>query len=172
MLRRDHLKGLAVGAVGVVGFGAYGILSEDDEEDDGNTPVQDRSFEDLQDGDWHANVRFESPIDGLDADVFQAGSMADGSLQSTIEIEGGVQYSAPDVVTIRGMEFAWLMGDSAVADEATVSFDSAIELSNDDACEQPRHSDFEVAVSASGVQGADRLVITVPESKVSITSTC
>ncbi|MHB9288249.1 hypothetical protein ACKVMT_14570 [Halobacteriales archaeon Cl-PHB] len=171
MIRREYLRGLGVGAVAVAGMFGYSAFM-DGEEDSSDTSPQNRNFDELQDGNWDSNVEFESSVDSLNAYVTEAGSMSQGSLESSIEIDGGFEYTESNVVTITGMKLRWMMGDSAIQDEASVAFDPGIALSGIRDCDPSRHSDFEVRVSVSGIQGADRLVLTVPEDDISISPTC
>lgn len=169
MLRREHLKGLAAGGTIVVGISAVGFFLEDEEE---TKPPQERNFDELRDGSWDSNVQVDVPVEGLEADVYEAGAMSDGSLQSSIEIEGEMRYTGLDVVEVSGMELRWMMGDSAVQDEAGVTFDPSLALSRADDCEPGVRETFDITVSVSGIQGADRLVITVPHEEVTVSESC
>ncbi len=173
MLRRDHLKRIGVGAASVSFIGAGFLLREYEEEEEGETkPPHERTFQDLQDGNWDSHVQVDTPVEDLEADVYQAGSQSDGSLQSSIEIEGEMRYTGMELVEVSGMDLRWMMGDSAVQDEASVTFDPPIALSRSGDCKPGVRETFDISVSVSGIQGADRLVITIPEEDVTVSSTC
>lgn len=162
---------MAAGLSVLGGIFAAGFFLNQDEEEESDSP-HERNFQDLQDGDWDSNVEFESPIDDLEAGVYQAGSMSDGSLETNIDIEGELQYTGRDLVTIEQMDMRWMMGESAIADEASVRFGNGIQLSNSNSCDAGADYSFDVNVSVSGIQGADTLVLSIPDSEISVSSTC